>query len=118
MNNPFVIPLGLAFIAGSVITFVSLVRRIANYPADARKAAERGHLSWQEWRRNTVLCITCGAILLLSLLNLSVTYVKAFRHTLEGAGEVSSAPPEVPTRLVLTERPAAPARHRTIDGIW
>ena len=118
MNNPFVIPLGLAFIAGSIITFVSLVRRIANYPADARKAAERGHLSWQEWRRNTVLCITCGAILFLSLLNLSATYVKAFRYSLERAAEVSSHPHGTLVRLALTDIPAAPLRRRTADGIW
>ena len=80
MSNPFVIPLGLAFIAGALALLVDLVRRIANFSARQEKAVTEKGIPREEARRNAVLFIACGIIVLLALVNLSVTYVKAFRH--------------------------------------
>ena len=83
MDNPFVIPLGLAFIAGAIALLVELVRRVTNFSADQERAVREKRIPREEARRNAVLFITCGAIVFLALLNLSVTYVKAFRYHLE-----------------------------------
>ena len=91
MSNPFVIPLGLAFIAGTVALLVGLVRRIVNFSADQERVVAEQRIPREEARRNAVLFITCGTIVFLALLNLSVTYVKAFRYHLEGSVQLEES---------------------------
>lgn len=109
MDNPFVIPLGLAFIVGAAALLIVLVRRIVNFSADQERVMAEKRIPREEARRNAVLFITCGTIVFLALLNLSVTYVKAFRYHLERSAQTRESTLHDPCPERLSAR--ACARH-------
>ena len=83
MSLSFLIGLCVLFVAATLAALVHLSRRILRFSADEAAAVASGRTSRAEWRRDTVLYLTCGVMVLLALLDLSVSYVRIIHARIE-----------------------------------